>query len=190
MIDIKDVEGSLTGKILIANPYCSFGDIFDRCIIYIASHSSHGAIGLIVNKFATNFDIKKLYRISDKTISDSEKEIFIGGPVEPERSFILHSTDYTKNILFPATANLAVSSNLEIVKDILKSKGPKQSRFILGYTAWGDGEIEKEIENNYWLIVDADNQMIFDQENDIKWKNALDKIGVDNNFFASQIGHS
>ncbi len=190
MINIKDIDGSLTGKILIANPYCSFGDIFDKCIIYVASHSPHGAIGLIVNKFATNFDLKKLYRISDKSIPDSRRKIFIGGPVEPERSFILHSTDYTKNLLFPATSNLAISSNLEIVKDILNSCGPKQSQFILGYTAWGIGEIEKEIENNYWLILESDNSIIFDQKNDIKWQSALNKAGVDSNYFASQIGHS
>lgn len=181
---------SLTGKMLVANPYCSFGDVFDKCIIYVAAHSDQGSIGLIVNKGAAKLGVKKLYKISDNNIPEIDRTIFIGGPIEPDRSFVLHSSDYSKNLLFKAEGDVFVSSNLEVIRDLLKGKGPEKSVLILGYTGWGSGELEEEIENNYWLIADADRDIIFDEESDIKWQAALEKIGVENNHFSSQMGHS
>lgn len=181
---------SLAGKMLVANPYCSFGDIFDRSIIYIVDHTKDGAVGLIVNKYVSKIGLKKLYRIQDTSLPDIEKEVLAGGPMEPERSFVIHSSDYSKNLAFAKTGDLAVSSNVEVIRDILRGNGPSKSAIILGYTGWGKSQMEKEIENNYWLISDADISMIFGDENNYKWKTALGKIGVDNGHFTSQIGHS
>jgi putative transcriptional regulator len=181
---------SLAGKMLVANPYCSFGDIFDKSIIYIATHTEDGALGLIVNKSISKLGLKKLYRINDNSLSDMEKSILIGGPVEPERSFVLHTGEYSKNITFAKNGEIAVSSNLEVIRDILGGKGPVKSTIILGYTGWGLGQLEEEIENNYWLIVDADPSLIFSDDNNFKWVSALEKIGVESSYFTSQMGHS
>ncbi len=189
----RDSLSSLTGKMLVANPYCSFGDIFDKSVIYIASHSQDGAVGMIVNKFISRLGIKKLYRISDEEIivdQDVEKNIFIGGPVEPERSFVLHSADYIKNAIFTENPDVAVSSNLSVIKDILKGSGPNQSSIILGYTGWGENQLEQEIENNYWLILDADQRIIFEEDNSYKWKSAIEKFGIDPCYLSSEMGHS
>jgi putative transcriptional regulator len=181
---------SLAGKMLVANPYCSFGDVFDKSIIYIASHTQEGALGLIINKHVRKLSLKQLYKINDKNIVDIEKSIMIGGPVEPERSFVLHSAEYKKNITFSSESDLAVSSNYEVIKDILKGQGPAKSAIILGYTGWGTGQLENEIENNYWLIIDADQSLIFSEDNNFKWATALENIGIDSGHFSSQMGHS
>ncbi len=190
MNDIKNIDSeSLTGKLLIANPYCSFGDVFDKAVIYIVSHSKTGAFGLIINKQITKLSMKKLFRLSDVNIPDMEQNLFVGGPIEPERSFVLHSGEYIKNLLFKPSGEIAVSSNMEIVRDILKGSGPKNVNIFLGYTGWAIGQLEKEIENNYWLISEADNSLIFNEESNFKWHTALEKIGVENSYFASQMGH-
>lgn len=179
---------SLAGKILIANPYCSFGDIFYKSILYIVAHSEYGSIGLIINKYANKLGLKKLYKISNKYINEQEKPILIGGPVEPERSFILHSSDYIKNIVFEKKGPLVVSSNVEIIKDILEGKGPSNSLVILGYTGWEAGQLEQEIKNNYWLIANADESLIFEDNQQMKWNNALSRIGIENQLLSPQMG--
>lgn len=180
---------SLAGKMLIANPYCSFGDIFDKSIIYIATHSSDGSLGLIVNKSISKLGLKKLYSIKDDKMPEVEKNIFIGGPIEPERGFVLHSSEYGRNIIFEKMKDIAVSSNMEVISDILKGKGPTKSSIILGYTGWGAGQLENEIKDNYWLILDSDPSIIFGEDNNYKWETALEKAGVDNRFFSSSIGN-
>ncbi|NDB82734.1 MAG: YqgE/AlgH family protein [Alphaproteobacteria bacterium] len=184
---------SLTGKILIANPYRSFGDIYDKSIIYIASHQEDGAVGMIVNKCISKLGIKKLYRITDDEMNigqDIEKNIFIGGPVDPDRSFVIHSTEYNKNIIFSEGASIAVSSNIHVIKDILKGSGPHQSSIILGYTGWGGGQLEHEIQNNYWFIQDADDCIIFNEDNSCKWISAIEKFGIDISYLSSEMGYS
>ncbi|MDX1923934.1 MAG: YqgE/AlgH family protein [Rickettsiaceae bacterium] len=184
---------SLTGKMLVANPYCSFGDIFDKSVIYVATHSEEGAIGLIVNKAISRLGIKKLYRIKDEEISrkqDIEKNILIGGPMDPERSFVIHSADYMKNLTFSQSNSIAVSSSVDVIKDILNGIGPMKSNIVLGYTGWGQNQLEEEIENNYWLIQDADQQIIFGDDDHLKWSIAIEKFGIGHGYFSSQMGHS
>lgn len=183
-------SNTLAGKILIANPYRSFGDIFDKSVIYVVAHTSQGALGLIVNKHINNFSLKKLYKINDKDLIDQNKDIFIGGPIEPERSFILHSSDYSKNYLFNPDDNLLVTSNTEIVKAILSGNGPQNHLVILGYTGWGAGQFENEIAENYWLIDDLHHDIIFSTDISDKWIMSLTRLGVNLSLFGSQNGHS
>ncbi|MDX1917135.1 MAG: YqgE/AlgH family protein [Rickettsiaceae bacterium] len=184
---------TLAGKMLVANPYKSFGDIYDKSVIYLASHTQEGAIGMIVNKMLSKLGIKKLYRISDEEMNigqDMEKNIFIGGPVEPDRSFVLHSSDYQKNLIFPHNSDVAISSNIHVIKDILKGVGPCKSSIILGYTGWGQNQLEQEIENNYWFIEEPDPKIIFGEENSCKWLSAIQKSGIDLSALSSELGHS
>ena len=190
MDNIKLDAGSLTGKLLIANPYCSFGDVFDKAVIYIVAHSENGAFGLIINKQVTKLSLKKLFRLNDANVPDKEEYLYVGGPMEPERSFVLHSNEYSKNLLFRASGEIGVSSNMEIVRDILKGDGPKNLNVFLGYTGWSTEQLEKEIENNYWLILEADRSLVFEEESNFKWHAALEKLGVEHCHFSSQMGHS
>lgn len=185
----KNQFQSLAGKILIANPYCSFGDIFDKSLIYVASHSETGSLGLILNKCINKVGLKKLYQIPDELFEEKFENIYIGGPAETERSFIIHSDDYTKNTLFEKRGKFAITSNIEIIRDILNGNGPQKSIITLGYTGWGPSELELEIENNYWFIKDADESLIFSKKA-TKWKDALKDAGIDNSYLSSSMGHS
>ncbi|VEL25359.1 unnamed protein product [Protopolystoma xenopodis] len=75
----------------------------------------------------------------------------MGGPVEHERGFFLHSDDYNENLLLKFQNHLAVSSNPKIPQDIVTGRGPKNSLFIVGYTAWKAGQLETEIKDNFWI---------------------------------------
>ena len=186
---------NLSGKILIASPFVLFGDVFHRSIIYVLSHTKDGSVGLIVNHLVNKVKFKALFQIIKNNSFDNNKKddltipVYLGGPVELERGFFLHSNDYDKNVLFNFHDNLAVSSNIEILEDIYAGIGPKDSLFVIGYTGWEAGQLELELENNLWIISDYDQSLIFSNSPEQKWHKALDHLGIANTCFASKAGH-
>lgn len=184
----SNIKDSLTGKFLIANPYCTFGDIFEKSIIYVIGHSEQGAAGLIINKYLNHLDAKSFFKISDNHIDEKSVSVMLGGPNQPDKSFIIHSADYMNNILFEMENGIAVSSNKKIISDIISNKGPEEYVLFIGYTGWGPGQIEDEIINNYWVIDSVDREMIFSELHSKKWKKSLEKLGICPQNFASQIG--
>jgi putative transcriptional regulator len=182
----------LTGKLLIASPYSMLNEVFNKSIIYVVSHNSSGALGIIVNRLVNKVNYQTTIRMF-KDENDGSAEIVmpvhIGGPVEPERGFILHTAEYDKNLLLKFPDNLAISSNVEIIKDIAKGSGPANSIFVLGYTGWFTGQLEEEMKNNLWLVSECDQQILFSKESDKKWYAALDRMGISDSLFAPEIGH-
>jgi putative transcriptional regulator len=106
--------------------------------------------------------------------------IYLGGPVEQERGFILHTLEYNKNLLLRVNKGLVlgVSSNLEILKDIASGIGPHHSLFVLGYTGWSAGQLEDEIQKGNWIVSDSSTDLIFTDNSEDKWYNALSKLGI------------
>ena len=97
--------------------------------------------------------------------------VFWGGPVDVKEIFILHSTEYqsetTRNY-----GNISVSKDYNILFDIAKNKGPEKSLVILGYSGWGSGQLEGEMERDDWILSDIDLNIMFDEESKIKWNKA------------------
>jgi putative transcriptional regulator len=182
---------NLSGKFLIASPYSSMNDAFNKSLIYIAMHSDQGSVGMIVNRVINRMPFRIMMQLlqSDDATSDLIVPIYLGGPVEPERGFILHTTEYDKNLLLRFSDDLAVSSNIEILHDIASGSGPANSLFVLGYTGWTGGQLEAEISSNFWLVSDYDKNLMFEGEDDKKWDTALDRLGINNTLFAPGMGH-
>lgn len=183
---------NLTGKFLIASPHCFSNDVFNESLIYITSHNvEEGAVGLIINRLVSKAPFQSVMTmLKNESINvNSSLPIFMGGPVEPERGFILHTAEYNKNLLLSCPNNLAVSSNIEILKDIAGGYGPKSSLFVLGYTGWEKGQLNQEIRSNMWLIADYDPEVMFLPNHEEKWSYALKSIGVNNSLFIGGAGH-
>ena len=181
----------LTGKFLIASPYGFKNDVFNKSLIYVVSHNEKGSMGLIINHMVNKLpanSVLKLFK-DDSQVSELVMPIYFGGPVEQERGFILHTCEYDKNLLLNVTDNIAVSSNIEILKDIATGSGPRNSLFVLGYTGWEENQLEKEIQDNMWIISDSCPELMFSDKNDDKWSAALDKMGIDNSTFTPYAGH-
>ncbi len=184
---------NLTGKFLIASPHCFFSDIFNKSLIYITSHNAEeGAVGLIINRLVNKVpfhSVMTMLKNESINLDSSSLSVFMGGPVEPERGFILHTAEYNKNLLLHCPNNLAVSSNLEILKAISDGSGPEKSLFVLGYTGWEKGQLDQEMFNNMWIVADYDSDIMFLADHEKKWQSALKNIGVDNSLFAAGAGH-
>lgn len=193
-IDLTEQDGhyNLAGKLLVASPFCQFNEMYNKSVIYVASHAKHGSVGMIINHLINKMSSRHLLTMlrEEADINDLIIYVCLGGPVEPERGFILHTKDYARNILFSLNDKLSISSNVEILKDIASGHGPQKSLFVMGYTGWEAGQIEKEIESNLWIVADPDYDLIFNEKHDIKWKTALSSVGITENVFCSQTGRA
>lgn len=183
---IEQDFSNLTGKILIASPFAMEGNVFHKSLIYVIKHTSEGSVGLIFNHPVNNAPANTLFKKIDTNINTDNLnlDIHLGGPVEIERGFFLHTGEYTKNLLFnPADSNLAVSSNSQILQDIADGTGPQKNIFIIGYTGWSAGQLEFELENNLWLIAEPNHDLIFEENPKDKWGKALATLGISTNDF-------
>lgn len=171
----------LSGKILIAMP--GMGDPrFEKSVIYLCAHSSDGAMGLIINKPAQDVDFTELLgRLKiDQLVGSRSPAIYIGGPVEHARGFVLHSSDYrTEESTLEVNADIGMTATVEVLEDIARGIGPQSALLALGYSGWGPGQLEDEIAANGWLIAEADGPLIFGRDYAGKWEAALATLGVD-----------
>ena len=172
----------LTGKLLIAMP--GMGDPrFDRSVILMCAHSEDGAMGLIVNKPVPDLafaDLLDQLEIARGDGPKSEIRVHFGGPVEHGRGFVLHSTDYESNSsTLKVDASFGMTATLDILEDIARGDGPRQSFLALGYSGWGPGQLEGEILQNGWLTAEASPDIVFTPDNAAKWSRALASLGID-----------
>lgn len=182
----------LVGKLLIAMP--GMGDPrFDRSVIYMCAHSSDGAMGLIVNKPATDVRfadlLVQLGIEQDGPIRDIR--VHYGGPVENGRGFVLHSADYLSGAgTVQVDDGTAMTATLDVLEDIAHGRGPKSSMLALGYSGWGPGQLESEIAGNGWLSCDAKSEILFGRANEHKWGAALKSMGIDPLLLSAQGGRA
>ncbi|MBO0735945.1 MAG: YqgE/AlgH family protein [Alphaproteobacteria bacterium] len=166
---------------------------FARSVIYLCAHSEDaGAMGLVINKLLGSLMLGELFTqldISPSGAADS-RPVHFGGPVEAGRGFVLHTADYSEGTTMIVDGNIAVTATLEILRAIGKGQGPRRSLFALGYAGWAPGQLDAEIQANGWLSVTADDDIIFDTDQDGKWRRALGRLGIDLSMLSTDAGHA
>jgi putative transcriptional regulator len=192
-------RGYLDGQMLIAMPSMR-DERFARTLIYICAHSSDGAMGIVVNQPASNIKFPDLLVQLD-VISDSDViqlplsagsvQVLKGGPVEPGRGFVLHSSDYfVENSTLPIDDGICLTATLDVLKAIANGNGPGKALLALGYAGWARGQLETEIQENGWLHCAADTDLIFGSDIGAKYDRALRKLGIHAGMLSSEAGHA
>ena len=150
---------------------------FEKTVIVMMESDKNGAWGLVINKPLGSLPVALLINPSLSTSEEREKlynidiPIFWGGPVDTKKIFILHSNEYQSD----STNNygkISISQDYDTLFDIAKNKGPKRSLVILGYSGWGSGQLEGEMERDHWILSDIDLDIAFENESKIKWNRA------------------
>jgi putative transcriptional regulator len=174
-------SGYLSGRMLIAAP--NMGDPrFARSLIYVCGHSDEQTMGLVINHPLEGLRLPDVLEQLDikSDIHVPDRPVLYGGPVERERGFVLHSLDYrTDEMTMPISEHIGLTASKDILLAINSAHPPRQSALALGFANWGAGQIEDEMEQNAWLVCDADEELIFDDAYANKWDRAMAKIGVD-----------
>lgn len=184
-------RGFLTGKILIAMPYLQ-DPRFSQSVIYICGHDDTGAMGLIINKPLLTVTFKELLEQMDiPVMADSPNfPVHYGGPIEIGRGFVLHTTDYLTETSVIINGDFALTATLEVLRAMSHNRGPVQGLLALGYVGWSEMQVEKEIQDNGWIVIDATPDLVFNQDFDEMWRLAMSSIGVNPDIISLDIGHA
>lgn len=173
-------DSFLKGQLLVASP-SMLDPNFAKTVVFMVEHDSLGAMGLVINRPLGEVPLQELLEgLGEKgTESDGEIRIYSGGPVDPKRGFVLHSSDVLLDDSIAVDGSLAVTSKTEILKVIAEGKGPAQAIFCLGYAGWAPGQLEAEIAAGAWESVPADEAIVFDEADSEKWDLAIGRHSVD-----------
>lgn len=183
----------LAGRLLIAMP--GMGDPrFERAVVYLCAHSDEGAMGLVVNKPATELrfaDLLESLGLPRPGKGTRDIRVHFGGPVEGGRGFVLHSSDFASDGgTLRVDDEVSMTATLDVLERIAQGDGPRSSMLALGYTGWGPGQLEGEIAQNAWLTGPARTGILWGRANEHKWGAALKAIGVDPQILSSTAGRA
>ncbi|WP_290741295.1 YqgE/AlgH family protein [Amaricoccus sp.] len=184
--------GFLDGQVLIAMP--GMGDLrFSHAVIFVCAHSSEGAMGLIVNKPAPDLRFQDLLKQLKIPVGEGvqDAQVHFGGPVEHGRGFVLHTSDYAvAGSSLRINDDFAMTATVDILQDMARGAGPAHTILALGYSGWGPGQLEGELQANGWLTAPADVELVFGLRDGEKWEAALRRLSIDPWLLSSEGGRA
>lgn len=188
---MSDDPPYLAGQLLLAMP--GIGDPrFERSVIAICVHDEQGALGIMVSGAVEGLTVGDLMRQLDIEPGAALDDIpvLIGGPVEPGRGFVLHTPDYAGQSTVMVAGQWALTSTLDVLKDIVAGKGPRQWLAALGYTGWAPGQLDQEMTRHGWLATPGDTTLLFESAIDARWPLAFGRIGIRVQHLSAEAGRA
>ena len=175
--------------------------MFGKSVVYVCEHTPRGALGLVINK-PSDINLRSLFDKVDLPLQRadlSETPVFQGGPVQTERGFVLHEpiivpvdgkqeSAYASTMVIPG--GLEMTTSKDVLEALSSGAGPRKVLVSLGYSAWGEGQLETELGENAWLTVDADPAVIFDTPIEQRYERALSLLGLQSWMLSSEAGHA
>ncbi len=187
---------NLTHHFLIAMPGLD-DRTFSKSVVYMCEHSDRGALGLVINK-PSDITLKSLFDKVELPLHRSDLAqalVFQGGPVQTERGFVLHEcmmpgseSVYASTMAIPG--GLEMTTSKDVLEALSTGAGPRKVFVSLGYSAWGEGQLESEISENSWLTVSADMTVIFDTPVEQRYDKALLLLGLQSWMLSPEAGHA
>ncbi len=190
-----DTTNYFTNYFLVAMPILT--DVyFNRAVVYICEHTEKGAVGIVINQplQSLRVNLPEILQqvIDDKAVplSGADFPILCGGPVHPERGFVIHAPIGKWQSSLKMSSEISVTTSKDILLAIAKQQGPDKFIFSLGYASWIAGQMEQEIVNNFWLTLPASPKLLFDTPFEERWLKAMHYLGVDVTKLAYMGGHA
>ncbi len=185
----------LVGQLLLSMP--GIGDPrFERAVIAMCIHDDDGALGLMINRPHPTMTVPALMKQLDiDPRATPPVPVMDGGPVEPGRGFVLHTTDYAGQgtITVGGGGGLGgvrwgLTSTIDVLRAIADGKGPRQWLVTLGYTGWGAGQLDGEMLRHGWHTIEGDDGLVFTTPAERRWPRAFAVLGIDVGHLSSSVG--
>jgi putative transcriptional regulator len=178
-------ENSLAPTLLLAMPQMQDPN-FARTVVLLCRHEGEGAMGLVVNR-PTETLASALAVLEPPPARDGGLRAWIGGPVEPQRGWLLLGYDPAPDEALTVGDGLYLCASIDVLRRLIESPdAEREHRFLLGYAGWGGGQLEAEMAASAWLTVEASKQLIFHTPPEDMWEAAIRSLGVDP--YALQLG--
>jgi putative transcriptional regulator len=184
-------EGSMANQLLIAMPGMADPN-FSTTVTLICEHNDEGALGIVINR-PLELKMAGLFEQLDVESPDAEvaeAPVLMGGPVGPERGFVLHGpvNRYENTLVVSDDIHLTLSR--DVIDDMATGEGPRQTLVALGYAGWEAGQLEHEMLANSWLTVPATTEIVFDMPFGQRWMSAAQTLGIDISQISPDAGHA
>ncbi len=182
---------NLTNQFLIAMPQLQDPN-FHKTVTYVCAHSDDGAMGIVINR-PLDIPLGEVLQQMDLAAVDpriNAQPVFQGGPVHPDRGFIIFRPLSKWDSTITVSPNCGVATSRDILEAIAQGEGPSQALVALGYAGWGAGQLEHELAENAWLSVPADEEIIFSLRPDKRWEHAAALLGVHIDRLSTEVGHA
>jgi putative transcriptional regulator len=182
---------SLADHFLVAMPALD-DPHFHRSVTLVCQHDAGGAMGIVINRLA-DYTVGELLEQLQMGTDDpglAGRAIVAGGPVHPDRGFVLHGDDSDWNSTLHVAPGLSVTTSRDILQALARGEGPRQVLVALGYAGWEPGQLEAELAQNSWLTVPVDQGIVFDLPLEQRWHAAARQLGVDLSTLTDYSGHA
>lgn len=181
----------LTNQFLIAMPALEDPN-FHESVTLICEHNPRGALGIVINRTMNVVlaDILKQLDLTARDLAMGDTPVHLGGPVAPERGFVIHEPLGEWEATLKVGSSLGVTTSRDVLAALAEGGGPKRMFVALGYAGWSPGQLEEEIKSNSWLSAPADAAIIFDTPVEQRWQAAARSIGVDLSLLSGDAGHA
>ena len=184
-------QTSLKDHFLIAMPNLADGN-FSQSVTYICEHEENGSLGITINR-PIDIRLGEIFQQLDIECGDpsiSDQHVYIGGPVQQDRGFLLHTPIGNWDSTMPVTDTIAITTSRDILQAIAEGRGPQHVIIALGYAGWGPGQLEHEMSENAWLSCPANKQILFETPDHLRWQEAAKLLGIDLQLLSSDTGHA
>ena len=161
---------------------------FARTVVLLCEYTDQGAFGLVVNRPMSE-PAWTLVKTEPAVRVDPELRLWVGGPVDPQRTWVLTADsagpdDEQKEIC----DGVVLSASKALTLQVLQAPPSKRARVIVGYAAWGPGQLETELASSSWLTIAVDPSLIFDVPAEQMWEAAIRRLGSDPASFQTSTG--
>ncbi len=183
---------SLANHFLIALPSLADPN-FSRGVTLLCQHGPEGAMGLVVNRLSSYRlgDILQQMDIVTDDAALAAAPVLLGGPVQPERGFVLHDPGGPSwESTFEISGRLHLTTSRDILVAMARGDGPRRALVTLGYAGWSAGQLEAELQEDAWLTAPADPGILFDTPIESRWEASARLVGVDLNRLTAYSGHA
>lgn len=191
MEPVQPFANSLAGQLLVALPALADPN-FARTVTLICQHDADGAMGVTVNR-PSEYTLGEVFQqmgIESDDAALCARQVVSGGPVHPERGFVLHDGDRAWDSSLAIADGLYVTTSRDVLEALASGDGPRSTTIALGCAGWGAGQLEQELVDNSWLTVPADHDLLFEVPLPLRWQAAAGRIGVDLARLADYSGHA
>lgn len=151
---------------------------FAKTVVLLCEYQPEGAFGLVLNR-PTEAPASAMVRIEPPLERANDLPLCIGGPVEPERGWVLTADPPPDRDFRLITDGLYLSTSPALLRRVLEAEPPPRARVLAGYAGWGPGQLDEELAESAWLIADLDLDLVFDVDADVMWETAIRRLGAD-----------
>ena len=186
-----ETTGTLENQLLIAMPGMADPN-FSTTVTLICEHNNQGALGIVINRplTLTLGGLFEQLELREPDLDAANSPVLMGGPVGPERGFVLHDTAHSYENSLPVASDICLTLSRDVIDAMATGAGPEKSLVALGYAGWEAGQLEYEMLANSWLNVPATADIVFDMPFAERWAAAARAIGIDLSRMSPDAGHA